>query len=421
MAAGSVPLLINGLPVNALGEQNLFTSLLAGAPNNNRVLVLIQLNGGNDGLNTIIPLDQYPNLSKVRSNILINESKVLPLKGTSITGMHPLIPGIQNLYNNNMMTVVQGAGYPDPDFSHFRATDIKLTGSDTKTVLKSGWLGRYLEQNHPAFPKDYPNEKFPDPLAIKMGAEASTALQGTGAFMGIVIANANSFKQMASGRSFDPAPDTEAGHNLNYIRETMLQTLRYGKVVKAAADKQPNLSTKYPEPGINLLADQLKIVAQLIGGGLKTRIYMLNMNGFDTHNSQTDSTDPTKGQHAKLLQMLSEGLDAFHDDLHQMNRQDDVLCMTFSEFGRRIASNASFGTDHGTSEPMMLFGTKLKAGILGKNPTIGPNVTVNDNLEMQVDYRSVYATVLKKWLGVNDVQLEKSLLGQFPLLDLFNG
>ncbi len=420
LPVATLPFLINGLSFKAFGKGSAFEQMLRAATQTDRVLVLIQLNGGNDGLNTVIPLDQYSALSTARANILINQNLVLPLNGTVDTGLHPSLTGLQNMYNNQQVAIVQGVSYPNPSFSHFRATDIWLTGSDSNQNLTSGWVGRFLDQEYPGYPPGYPNATDPDPLALQIGNIASTALQGPTVGMGIAITSASSFYQLTTG-NYDPAPNTPAGHELSFIRATSIQTQQYATVIKNAALAQPNLSALYPATGTNSLADQLKIVAQLIGGGLQTRVYMVNLGGFDTHNSQVDSTGGTEtGEHADLLKKISDAIVAFEDDITLMGQQDRVIGMTFSEFGRRIKSNASLGTDHGSSLPVILFGSKVKGGLTGTNPLIPANATTSDNLPMQFDFRSIYTSILKNWFCIPDAEVSAAMLQSFQTLDLFN-
>ncbi|MES2620807.1 MAG: DUF1501 domain-containing protein [Bacteroidota bacterium] len=419
LPVASIPFLLNGFSMKAFGQGSVFESLLRAATQTDRVLVLIQLNGGNDGLNTVIPLDQYSNLSNARSNILINQSLVLPLNGSAVTGLHPSMTGIKNLYNDQKVAIVQGVSYPNPNFSHFRATDIWLTASDSTQTLNSGWVGRFLDQEYAGYPTGYPNTTDPDPLALQIGNVVSTALQGPSVNMGIAITSSSNFYQLVSG-NYDPAPNTPAGHELSFIRATSLQTQQYSTVIKNAALAQANVSALYPAAGTNSLADQLKIVAQLIGGGLQTRIYMVSLGGFDTHNGQVDTGATETGDHAELLRKLSEAITAFEDDITLMGQQDRVIGMTFSEFGRRIKSNASLGTDHGSALPVILFGSKVKGGLIGTNPVIPANVGTNDNLDMQHDFRSLYTSILKNWFCIPDSEVSATMLQNFPLLDLFN-
>lgn len=418
ITGGIAPVVINGMGVKAFAENPLI-QFLGKAAHEDRVLVLIQLNGGNDGINTVIPLDQYSNLMAVRNNIAIPESKVLSLSGTTATGFHPGMSELRNLYNNGNVSVVQSVGYPNPNYSHFRATDIWLTGSDADETLETGWMGRYLDQKYTGFPDGYPNTNYPDPPAIQIGFLISPAFQGEDASLAMSITDPKSFYQFVSG-TVDPAPNTPAGHELTFLRLVAQQTQAYSAVIKGAADKATNVSTLYPTAGQNSLADQLKIVAQLIAGGLKTKVYMVSLGGFDTHAQQVISGATDTGNHAKLLSQISVAVNAFQDDLKKLNVADRVLGMTFSEFGRRIISNQSLGTDHGAAAPLFLFGTQVNGGLLGSNPVIPANSTVNDNIPMQYDFRSIYATILKNWFGVSDVELSNTMLNQYPILNFVN-
>jgi uncharacterized protein (DUF1501 family) len=373
-----------------------------------RVVVLIQLNGGNDGLNTVIPLEYYDAYYKARTNIAIPRDKVLRLQGNDKTGLHPAMPGLQQLFEAGKLTIIQGVSYPQPNFSHFRATDIWLTGADAGQILPTGWAGRFLDEEYPQFPHDYPNAGMPDPLAIQVGSLVSPALQGPALTMGMAISNPNSFYDLINDRS-TPALPTRAGDQLAYIREMTVKTDQYAGVIKKAAQKVTRQSDCYPPTGKNPLADQLKIVARLIAGGLRTRFYLVSMGGFDTHAKQTDNTDTTTGNHAKLLGRLSEAISAFQDDLGGLQIEDRVIGMTFSEFGRRIQSNASGGTDHGAAAPVFIFGGKLQPGIIGHNPIWPGQLTVNDNLAMQYDFRAIYSTLLEKWFLADQATAESVL------------
>jgi len=408
-----LPSLLNGFSFKAFAGSPLLQALSAAAINDH-VLVLIQLNGGNDGLNTVIPLDQYANLANARSNILIPDTQVLSLNGIMGTGLHPVMTGMQQLYNNGKVNIVQSVGYPSPDFSHFRSTDIWLTGADSNQVLTTGWAGRYLNYEYPNYPTGYPNPTMPDPLAIQIGSSVSTALMGSSSSMGMAISDPTNFYNLINGVQ-DPAPNTNAGKELTYIRQVAQQSNLYASVILNAANNITQQSTMYPNAGDNSLADQLKIVARLIAGGLKTKIYMVNLGGFDTHSDQVD-TSTTTGTHATLLGLLSEAIAAFQDDLAFLNVEDRVIGMTFSEFGRRIKSNSSDGTDHGAAAPMFVFGSQVQSGILGTNPVIGSSVSVSDNVPMQYDFRSVYASVLQDWFCVPSSDLAGIQLQNFQTL-----
>lgn len=417
VAASTVlPSLLNGLSFRTFADSPLLQSLAASTVDDH-VLVLIQLTGGNDGLNTVIPLDQYSNLSLARQNILIPDTQVLPLAGLTGTGLHPSMTGMQNLYNDGKVSIVQGVSYPSPNFSHFRATDIWLSGSDSNQVINSGWAGRYLNYAYPNYPNGYPNATMPDPLALQIGTSLSLALQGPSAGMGMTISDPTNFYNLLNGIQ-DPAPNSYYGNELTYIRQVSQQSQAYSNVIIQAASNITQQSSAYPAAGTNSLADQLKVVARLIAGGLKTKIYMVSMGGFDTHSLQTDPTNTTTGTHATLLGRLSEAVAAFMDDLNFLSVSDRVIGMTFSEFGRRIISNGSNGTDHGSGAPLFVFGSQVQPGMIGSNPLIPANATVNDNVPMQYDFRSVYASLLNQWLCVPAADLQQILLQNFQTLPI---
>jgi uncharacterized protein (DUF1501 family) len=408
--------MINGLPISTYAQHPLLEMLAKQTAETGRVLILIQLNGGNDGLNMVIPIDQYSALSNARSNILLPQSSVLSLTGTADTGLHPAMSGIQNLFNNGLVNITQSVSYPDPNFSHFRATDIWFSGSDSNQYIDTGWLGRYLDNKYPNFPTGYPNTTMPDPLAIQIGSGVSTVLQGSNVSLGMAISSISSFYDIINNY-VDPAPPTPAGHELTFIRYIAQQTETYNAVIKDAASKANNISTLYPAG--NTLADQLKIVARLIAGGLKTPIYVVSMGGFDTHSAQVDPTDHTIGAHATLLKKLSDAVYAFFDDANKLDISSRVAAMTFSEFGRRIISNASEGTDHGSAAPVMVFSPQVNPGILGTNPVIPTNATASDNVKMQFDYRTIYSAVLADWFQLPQADVDNILMNPYTPLPIF--
>ncbi len=411
---------INGNPIHAYGEDHLLSMIAKTRGNNDNILVLIQMSGGNDGLNTIIPLDKYSELSNARANILINQPDVLALSGQANTGMHPAMTGLQDIFNTGRMNIVQGVSYPNPNFSHFRSTDIMFSASDSNVDIDTGWIGRYLDFRFPGAPLNYPDPNiFLDPLAIQIGSSISSLFSGANGLNGLAVSSIDNFYQIVSG-TVDPAPATPAGHELTYIRFIAQQTQSYTQVLQNSASIQAtNLA---PYPANNNLADQLKIVARLIGGGLKTPVYMVNIGGFDTHDNQVDFLDPTHktGEHANILTKLSEAIAAFQADITLMGKQDKVTGCTVTEFGRRVKSNASVGTDHGSGAPMMVFGTKVNPTVIGTSPNIPANATVSDNVPMQHDFRQVFGTILVDWFDIAKADAEMILNGnQFQMLPIF--
>ncbi|RFP63546.1 DUF1501 domain-containing protein [Hymenobacter lapidiphilus] len=413
-AAAMVPTLLGGLPLGAYGFSPELYALTGGATQTDRVLVLVQLNGGNDGLNTVLPLDQYSALMNARANIAIPEAAALRL--SSATGLHPAMTGFKNLFDNQQLGLVQAVGYPNPNFSHFRATDIWTSASDSNVTISSGWAGRYLDGEFAGYPTGYPSTQNPDPLAISIGSVVSNCVQGPSVNMGMAIASTSSFYQLLTG-SVDTAPNTPAGHEITFIRRVVQQTQVYTTAIQTAAGKAKNLSALYPAAGKNALADQLKIVAQLVAGGLQTRVYVCNLGGFDTHVSQVVAGATTTGTHATLLGKVSEAIAAFQDDLGLLRVQDRVVGLTFSEFGRRIKSNSGNGTDHGAAAPLFVFGSSVNPRIHGTNPQLPANAAVNDQVPMQFDFRAIYASVLKDWFKVPQSTLDvllPSAGGAFP-------
>lgn len=409
------PALINGFTFKAFAESPLVSALTQAPTETDHVLVIVQLNGGNDGLNMVIPFDQYDNLSNARSNIIIPQNKILKLNGTSFTGLHPSMKGLQTLYDNEKLNIVQSVGYPQPNFSHFRATDIWLSASDSNQTINSGWTGRYLHEEFSNFPTGYPNTVMPDPLAIQIGSFVSPAMQGPAVNMGMAISDPVNFYNLINGIQ-STAPNTRGGKELTYIRQIAQQTQQYGTVIKAAAARVTKQFSGYPTG--NSLADQLKIVARLIAGGLKTRIYMVSLGGFDTHAQQVNSNATETGTHANLMQKVSEGIKAFMDDLEFLNSSKRVIGMTFSEFGRRIKSNASGGTDHGAAAPLFVFGHYAQKNVTGTSPIINLSTGTADNIPMQYDFRSIYASILQQWFCVPETTLENVMLKNFQNLPL---
>ena len=410
-----MPSLFGRYNVEATGLAPWLDQLTNAATETDHVLVIIRMSGGNDGLNMVIPLDQYSNLSTARANILINENSVLRLNGITGTGLHPAMTGMQTLFNEGKVKILQGVGYPTPNFSHFRATDIFMSGSDSTQVLSTGWMGRYLATEYANYPAAFPNTTMPDPLAIQLN-EMTLTFQGPTTVMGVTVTDpANPYNFLDDNGN---TLTGKAGKELTYLRTVAQQADKYGEIIQTAYNKAANLVTY---PANNSLATQLKIVARLIKGGLKTRVYMVTVGGsFDTHATQVNATDHSIGNQANLLQQLSDGITAFQRDIEAMRIQDRVLGMTFSEFGRRIKSNASGGTDHGAAYPMFVFGTRLFGGMIGTNPTIPAAADVNANIPMQTDYRSVYSSILQDWFCVDPTSLQTILLRNFQKLPIVN-
>ena len=419
--AVALPALINGFSFTAMGTAHSSLTNLLGATNSDHVLVLIQLGGGNDGLNMVVPLDMYANYYNARTNVAIQQSKVLRLNGTDKAGLHPSMTALQNLYNDGKMNVVQSVGYDNPNFSHFQARDIWMSGDTTKVRsqrVKTGWLGRYLQNEYAGYPEVFPNEQMPDPLAIQINQVPTLDLQGSIYSMGLSITNPEKVYTFSNPFSDYPLTTAPANKELKFLRVVSEKTKIYADIIRDAYRQAATMAT-YPEQ--NELSDQLKIVARLIKGGLKTRVYTVNMGNFDTHKRQVNASDTSTGRHADLMKKLSTAISAFQKDLELMQLDERVMGMTFSEFGRRIKSNASLGTDHGAAAPLMMFGKHAKSGILGNSPDIPADILVVNNIPFQYDFRSVYASVLAQWFCVKQPALNEILLKNYQPLPLIEG
>jgi uncharacterized protein (DUF1501 family) len=421
-AAVAMPALLNGFSFTAHSKSaNALGWLLDQTTDTDHVIVLIQLAGGNDGLNMVIPLDLYANYYNARTNVAIPQSQVLRLDGTDKSGLHPAMTALQNMYNEGKMSIVQSVGYENPNFSHFRATDIWNTG-DTRTNrnerVHTGWMGRYLESEFPGYPDAFPSADMPDPLAIQISTVPTLTVQGEIYSMGLSITNPEKIYTFDNPFSDYPLNSIPANKELKFLRVISQKTKIYSDLIRAAYQRASTMATY---PSNNSLADQLKIVARLIKGGLKTRVYTVTIGGFDTHKKQVNASDTTTGMHANLMKNLSEGINAFQNDLELMQLDDRVMGMTFSEFGRRIKSNASLGTDHGAAAPLLVFGSHAKKGILGTSPGIPADIQVVNNIPFQYDFRSVYASVLEQWFCVKQPALDQIMLKNYQSLPLVEG
>lgn len=388
---------LNGVPMVSYGRTPLLRAL--GSIDTDRILVLIQLNGGNDGLNTIVPIqnDIYYN---ARPGLSISAAQTVPL--TPELGMHPSFGSFETFYGDGNMAILQTVGYPSPNLSHFRSTDIWVSASDSDVVLETGWAGRYLDTEFPDFSEQPPGF----PLAVQIGGVSSMLFQGPDANMGMSLTSVELFSQIAAtGRVYDEesVPQTSYGNEMRFVRGVANDSYQYADVVQTAAAQGSN-DVVYPSP--NPLADNLAVVAQLIKGNLGSKIYVTSLGSFDTHANQA-------GAHTTLLRYIAEAVTTFYADLDLGGHKDRVMVMTFSEFGRRVAQNASGGTDHGTSAPLFVFGGGVTGGLYGDTPDLS-DLDLNQNLKHSIDFRSVYATVLADWFGLGLTNTAAVLGGEFP-------
>jgi uncharacterized protein (DUF1501 family) len=340
--------------------------------------VLVQLAGGNDGLNTVIPFadDRYYNL---RPKLAIPAQKVIRLNEQ--TGLHPAMGDMAELWKSGKLSIVQNVGYPNPNRSHFRSTEIWETAVDSNKTLSTGWIGRYFDAECAGQPVT------PDPDAIHIGNEMPQACQSQSPHnifgmpaRGNVGKSAESEVNLLEGVTETAGTEGNAG----YLQHTLMDAIVTERRVGDVLDKYKPMA-KYPGDS---LSQSLKRVAGLIAAGLGTRVYFVKQGGYDTHSGQAD-------KHARLLGELSAALAAFQFDLERHRLNDQVLTMTFSEFGRRPSENASGGTDHGTAAPLFVMGTGIQKNLVGQAPDLG--VKKNQDLTFSTDFRQVYSTVLSKW------------------------
>lgn len=404
----SMALALEGMPIKALGESALKNGM-ATRNTNGRIMVFVVMAGGNDGLNTVIPLDRYTELATARAPIMINQSDVLTLNSKPNTGLHPAMTGLQNLYNTGKLNIVQSVSVPNNSYSHFRAQDIYMAASDHDVYENTGVLGRTLENIFPGAPQAYPTTSNADPLAIEIGSGVSSILAGAQGLIGLSLSSITNFYNIVNS-TVDPSPNSYAGNELDFIRYVTQQTNSYTGVIQAAA----NLGSNTVTYGSDYLAQQLKIVARLISGGMTTPIYIVRQGGYDTHSAQVDVTNTKVGNHANRLGELSGAISAFQQDITNMGKSNDVSGMTISEFGRRIISNASDGTDHGKACPIMVWGDNVNNTIIGDSPVLPMNATATDQIPMEHDYREIYASVLRDWLGLSMSTTQNILATQGP-------
>ena len=402
--AGAVTL--GGTPVRAFAGSPLMHQL--NSLETDRVLVLIQLSGGNDGLNTIIPYENDIYYQQ-RPSIAISKQQAQVRPVGQDLGMHPSMDVLESYFGAGEMAVLQNVGYPDPDLSHFRSTDIWLSGSDSESLVQTGWLGRHFDQLYPNFEDDRPEY----PLAVQIGGVSSLMLQGPATNMGMSLVSEEFFERLAEDGTLynlNGLPSTAFGDEMEYVRSVANDSFIYAGAVQQASQQGAN-AVEYP--GGNPLANSLSIVARLIKGQLGARIYHVTLGGFDTHANQV-------GVHANLLNNLSRGIDTFLQDITEGGMEDNVVVMTFSEFGRRVGQNGSSGTDHGTAAPLFLVGKGVKGGLVGNAPVLD-DLDGSGNMKHEIDFRTVYATVLQNWFGMEQPVVEDILLGySYTPLDIIN-
>ncbi|MGN6437330.1 MAG: DUF1501 domain-containing protein [Agriterribacter sp.] len=390
-----------------------------------RSLVFINLAGGNDGLNTIIPFEEsrYALYKANRPKIAIPQSGTTgaikldsALSESRQVGLHPVMTGFKDLYDEGKLNVLQGAGYLNNSKSHFKATDHWVTGGDATPQLnrlESGWIGRYLQSVYPNNILQ-PTDTFVDPLGLELGSPSSSVLFKTGdGKSSNVILTVNASKYYSFVQNVGaPFPENYAPSQfrdeIEYINSVEKSVNTFSERITNVFNAGSNIAT-YPD---NAFANQLKTVARLIKGGSQTKVFLVHQMGYDTHAQQVDTTNTSVGTHANLLKDLSEAVKAFQDDLAALGIEDKVITSTYSEFGRTIDENSSSGTDHGGVNPMFIIGKGVKPGVTG-NPIDLTKVEDRGCVDLQYDYRTVYATLLQDFLAVDDAVVSSALTSQF--------
>ena len=354
-------------------------------PPGNKVMVVIQFSGGNDGLNTVIPVrnDIY---YKERPKLGIQKDQSLLI--TDEVGLNPALEAFKGLYDDGSLAIMNNVGYPNPDRSHFRSMDIWQSASGSNEYVNTGWLGRYLDAQCKGCDKPTQAVELDDVLSLALKGEESK---------GLAFKDPKRLYNSAAGKYFKEIDtDHQAGEQtIDYLYKTMSETLSSADYIYRQSKAHPS-GEAYPNTE---LGKDLKTIASLIFSDINTKVYYVSLGSFDTHVNQDN-------QQKRLFTELNDAVKAFTNDLKKNNRFQDVMMMTFSEFGRRVSQNASGGTDHGTANNMFFISGGLKEkGLLNAMPDLAD---LNEgDLKHKVDFKNVYATVLNKWLGADD----KMILG----------
>jgi len=378
------------------GQSSSLLSSVAGVPED-RVLVVVQLGGGNDGLNTVVPFadDAY---YRARPRIGIPKKSVLRLDARSLVGLHPNLAGLKGLYDDGVLSVVQGVGYPNPNRSHFTSMDIWHTA--TTTGVGDGWLGRYFDNECAGTPGTPGGPGgCEQTMGVSISEQTPLAMTGSG-YAPVNFEREELFrwagardKPMREGYSRIIGAEDEHHENptAEFLTRTAMDAQVVSKTMREAVGQDPLVA--YPR---SELGKQLAMVGSMIRAGMGTRVYYVSMGGFDTHAGQGGE----QGRHAQLLTQFGDAMRAFSADLKAQGNDGRVLTMCFSEFGRRVGQNGSNGTDHGTAAPMFLMGPMVKPGLAGRHPSLTD--LDGGDLKFGTDFRNVYAAVLSRWLKADD-------------------
>ena len=354
-------------------------------PPGNKVLVVLQLSGGNDGLNTVIPFrnDIY---YRARPKIGIVKDQALALNDE--VGLHPALKSFKDLYDEGGLGILNSVGYPNPDRSHFRSMDIWHSASESNEYLYTGWLGRYLDAQCAGCDKPTHALEIDDVLSMALKGNEAKGLAMKDPKRLYTTANQKYFKEIIAAHR-----DQAGEQPVDYLYKTMAETVSSADYIYNQSRLHPSSST-YPKTE---LGKSFQTIASLIFSDINTKVYYISLGSFDTHTNQA-------GQQQRLFTEMNDAISSFVKDIKSNGRFNDVLITTFSEFGRRVSQNASGGTDHGTANNMFFIGGGLKQqGIL--NPLPDLNDLQDGDLKHKVDFKNVYATILKNWLNADDYKI----------------
>jgi uncharacterized protein (DUF1501 family) len=414
---GLYPLFAGGLPIRSLAATSPF--LFNPCDVTERSMVIIFLNGGNDIINTCVPIDQMSAYAQFRPDIMLPESSLITLDATlpdeQQLGLHPALSGFKNLYDEGMLKIVQRVGYDQPNRSHFKALDNWLTGSGGALQNKpTGWLGRFLLDRYPGY-NGNPFLGEPDPLGILFGNMSKTGFhtfEQHSYEINLSGQDPSGFYTLISSLSGEPIqniPPTEQGEMLAHITDIENSVNVYAQRISETFNDGSNSSAVYPSTS---LGSQLKTIARMMAGGSRTKLFMATTGGFDTHVNMVVEGDTAIGSHANLMTNIGDSMKAFQDDLATLGLDGKVMTVIFSEFGRKIIQNASFGLDHGTLSSMFLIGKGIEGGVVGNNIDLSfqDNPGAADPAQLEHDYRQVFATLMQDWLGASDASLNNTFL-----------
>ena len=424
-AFSAAPFLLNGMPVTTSMTKSML-SMLECVAFNDRILILIEMCGGNDGLNTLVPMNQYDQYANYRPTIKLPDSgpnavNILnpndPVEKQ--VGLHPAMVGMKELYEQNKVAIIQNVSYPQYNLSHFKSTDLMLSGGDGTPPnynIQTGWMGRYLDTAYPGLAGN-PTTDMPDPLGIQVGNPKPSlgfhTMEQHQPSISLGYNNPEGYYNLVNSigaEAFNDAPAGEYADELDFIMNVENSVELYAERISNVFGIGSNVGT-YPDSGLGY---QLKTVARLISGGSQTKVFLSSTGGFDTHEQQNEEGNTTSGWHPSILGDISSSIKAFMDDLQAQGLDNKVMIATFSEFGRQPIENITRGTDHGHIAPMFVIGNAVNQGVKGPNPILDDLVW--DQLQTNAtdyDYREIFTSLVKDWFGASSPVIQNTFSGNY--------